>query len=413
MTRCVIVGAGGVGVTLAAEMRSSGKEVVLVGRGRQLELLRAGRVHYFTPDGSQTVETPTVSGPDELALTGSDVLVIATKTQQVAAVIDDWAWQPVSGSALPAAETLPIVTLQNGLDSERTALRRFVTVIGAVVWVPSTYVTDGEVSAPAGPARGVVWLGAHPDGPAPSVATSVAADLRSANFEAQVVDDLSRWKAGKLLSSVTFVLDALYAPGADRDRAANLVQAEARQVLAAAGLDPANLRAESTVRLDRFVPRHIEGHERGGNSTWQSLRRARDVETDFLNGEIVLLARQQGRRAPINEALVARIHRSLREGTPSDPLSREDLLQLLAGANLVVDGEGQGAGATGAPRPAVLDGRGKLDHPDGQGGDLEEPIPRGVYTEPAYTPSPEGGRHALPGLPAVQGGLTGRAATER
>jgi thiosulfate/3-mercaptopyruvate sulfurtransferase len=348
VTRYVIVGAGAVGVTLAAEFRSSGAEVVLVGRGRQLELLRAGRVRYFTPDGSQTVDAPTASGPGEVTLTASDVLVIATKTQQAAAVIDEWAWQPVGGSALPAAETLPVLTLQNGLDVERTALRRFATVVGAVVWVPATYVADGEVSAPAGPARGVVWLGAYPDGPAPAVATGVAADLRSANFEAQVVDDLSRWKAGKLLSSITFVLDALYAPGPDRDRAANLVQAEAREVLAGAGLDPANLRTESTVRLDRFAPRPIEGHERGGNSTWQSLRRARDVETDFLNGEIVLLARQQGRRAPVNEALVARIHRSLQDGTPSDSLPREDLLQLLAGADVAVDRERPGAEVVGA-----------------------------------------------------------------
>jgi thiosulfate/3-mercaptopyruvate sulfurtransferase len=348
MTRYVIVGAGAVGVTLAAELSSSGKEVVLVGRGRQLELLRTGQAHYFTPDGSHTIDAPAVSGPGELTLTNADVLVIATKTQQAAAVIDEWAWQPVSGTVQPAAETLPILTLQNGLDVERTALRRFATVIGAVVWVPSTYVADGEVSAPAGPARGVVWLGTYPDGPAPAVATSIAADLQSSNFEAQVVDDLSRWKAGKLLSSVTFVLDALYAPGPDREWAANLVQAEAREILAGAGLDPANLRTESTARLDRFVPRHIEGHERGGNSTWQSLRRARGVETDFLNGEIVLLARQQGRRAPVNEALVARIHQSLRDGTASEWLSREDLLQLLASANVVVDGARPGAEVVGA-----------------------------------------------------------------
>ena len=158
MTRYVIVGAGGwvplspPSCARAARRWSSSRD-----RGRQLELLRAGRLRYFTPDGSQTVDAPTVSGPNELALTSSDVLVIATKTQQVAGGIDDWAWQPVSRSTLPAAEALPIVTLPNGLDAERTRhYAGFVTVIGAVVWVPSTYVTDGEVSAPAGPARGVV-----------------------------------------------------------------------------------------------------------------------------------------------------------------------------------------------------------------------------------------------------------------
>ena len=52
-------------------------------------------------------------------------------------MIDEWAWQPVSATVRPAAETLPILTRQNGPDVERTALRRFATVIGAVVGVLS------------------------------------------------------------------------------------------------------------------------------------------------------------------------------------------------------------------------------------------------------------------------------------
>ena len=223
------------------------------------------------------------------------------------------------------------------------------------MWVPSTYVTDGEVSAPAGPARGVVWLGAHPDGPAPSVATSVTTDLRSANFEAQVVDDLSRWKAGKLLSSVTFVLDALYAPGADRDRAASLVQAEARQVLAAAGLDPANLRAESTVRPTVSFPA-ISRATNGAATPPGNASPSPGCGDGFPNGEIVLLARQQGRRAPTNEARSPSIHRSLGRG-PSDPLSREDSPAPGWGRH-GRRRRGPGPGATGAPRPAVQDGRG-------------------------------------------------------
>lgn len=40
-------------------------------------------------------------------------------------------------------------------------------------------------------------------------------------------------------------------------------------------------------------------------STWQSLaRRQGTVETDFFNGEIVRLAKQLGREAPINETLL-------------------------------------------------------------------------------------------------------------
>lgn len=40
----------------------------------------------------------------------------------------------------------------------------------------------------------------------------------------------------------------------------------------------------------------------------QSLTRAAPVETDFLNGEIVLAARLLGRAAPANAAVAGRVH---------------------------------------------------------------------------------------------------------
>ena len=48
----------------------------------------------------------------------------------------------------------------------------------------------------------------------------------------------------------------------------------------------------------------VEGVERGGGSTWQSLvRGAGSVEADHLNGEVVMLARLHGTTAPVNETL--------------------------------------------------------------------------------------------------------------
>jgi 2-dehydropantoate 2-reductase len=46
------------------------------------------------------------------------------------------------------------------------------------------------------------------------------------------------------------------------------------------------------------------GHAHAGWSTWQSLARgAGRIETDYLNGEIVLLGRQHGVPTPVNEVL--------------------------------------------------------------------------------------------------------------
>ncbi len=406
MTRYVILGAGAVGVTLAAELRRSGRDVVLVGRGRQLDLLQGGQLRYRRPGSAWTVDVPAVGGPDEIRLSRKDVLVLATKTQDADDLLARWAREPVDGGRWRAGEVLPVFTLQNGLDAERSALRRFATVVGSVLWVPSTYVTDGEVLSPGAPAVGVFWLGNYPNAAPSTAAQRIADHLGQAGFEVQVVTDLTRWKAGKLLASVTFAVDALYAPGPERDRAARLVQAEAGEVLAAAGIDAADFRAESTVHLDRFAAEPIDGQPRPGSSTWQSLARGRDAESDFLNGEIVLVARQLGRRAPINAAILARVHRAVQQNTAPGSLPAEDLVQVLAAATVLVDARALQVERAGSAPPALLDVRWALGDPDGEKHYLDGHLPGAVYvdldSELAAPASVDGGRHPLPELAHLQ-----------
>ena len=235
MSRYIIVGAGGVGVTAAAELQRAGREVVLVARGAQLEFARAGKIRYSRPDGARYLELPAVGDPAEVDLTPDDVLVLATKTQDVEAAVADWAWRPVAhpdGTRRPAAASIPLVTTQNGLEAERVALRRFASVLAGVLWIPATYVQAGEVVSAGAPAVGVIWLGAYPGGSHPRLA-AIAEDLRAAGFEALVVEDITRWKAAKLLGSVTFVLAALYPAGERRDQAAALLRTGRRSAASA------------------------------------------------------------------------------------------------------------------------------------------------------------------------------------
>jgi thiosulfate/3-mercaptopyruvate sulfurtransferase len=405
MTRYVIIGAGAVGVTFAAELARAGSDVLLVGRGRQLELLRSGQARYLRPQQSWTLDLPVAGGPDEVELQVGDILVLATKTQQAEEALATWAPRPVAGLPGTAGQVLPVVTLQNGLAAESAALRRFATVIGATVWCLSTYVEDGKVSVPTAPAPGVLWLGTHPDGPAPSCVVEIAADLTRAGFEVQVVDDLSRWKAAKLLLSVTFVLDALYEPGPERDRAAWLLTEEARAVLVGAGLEPADVATESTVHMERLGPASVPGHERLGSSTWQSMARSKDVESDHLNGEVVLLARQARRRAPVNEALQVRVQQAVRARTAPGSLSAADLAATLA-RTVLVDAATLRAELAGALVLALLDVRWALGDPDGEKHYRDGHLPAAVYvdleTELAAPASAAGGRHPLPELSDLQ-----------
>ena len=53
----------------------------------------------------------------------------------------------------------PIVCLQNGVENERVALRRFAHVYGGMVIVPATYLSPGTVSVGASPTLGICDVG--------------------------------------------------------------------------------------------------------------------------------------------------------------------------------------------------------------------------------------------------------------
>lgn len=402
MSRYIVVGAGGIGVTFAAQLQRAGRDVVLVARGEQLAALRAGTLVYSRPDGTRSLEIPAAAGPEDLELADGDVLIVATKAQDVGPVVARWARRPVShadGSRGLAGGSLPLVTLQNGLEAERAALRYFRTVLGAMLWVPASYVRPGEVAAPGSPAVGVVWLGRYPRGPHPSL-EPVATDLRAAGFHVRVVDDIRPWKAAKLLSSVTFALAALYPPSEPRDRAAGLLREEAREILAASGHEIADIVVEPGLVS-------VRGGSHGGNSTWQSLARSSGLETDFLNGEIVLAARLAGRTAPVNEAVAERVHRAWRDGTEPGSLPEDDLLATLPQLRrgVLIDTVALRELLDGPEPPAVLDVRWALGDSFGAERYRDGHIPAAVYvdldTQLAAPAQPSAGRHPLPDLAAL------------
>jgi thiosulfate/3-mercaptopyruvate sulfurtransferase len=409
MSRYVVIGAGAVGATLAAELHTAGIPVVLVARGAHLAELRWSGLHYVRPDGEHVVAVPVAAGPDDVELRAGDVLILATKAHDAEAAVAEWAWQPVKeadGGTVAAADALPIVVLQNGLDTERVALRRFSTVYGAVIWSPTVYVTAGEVVSPADPAVGVIWVGRYPSGRDARL-EEVAVDLRAARHLVEVVDDVPRWRAGKLLQVIGNALDALYEPGPLRERAAAALRAEARQVLRLAGESPADLRAETTLDLERFAVRPIPGRPTAGRSTWQSLARGASPESDFLNGEITLLARLHGSEAPRNAAVLDRVHQAVREATPVGSLDDADLLRVLPDLGVLVDADGLAGELSGANPPVLLDVRWALGDPHGREHHREGHVPGAVYVDldtelAAHHADPTQGRHPLPDVEDLQ-----------
>ena len=300
--RYVVIGAGAIGALLAAQLELAGIDTVLVARGRNLAAIRANGLLVRRPHGSETVRMPLVGGPDDVRLTSRDVLVLATKSQDAEEVLARWAWLPVferDGEATLLGADLPILTFQNGLVTEDLALRRFRRVYGVSIGVAASYLVPGEVVSPSYPVIGIAWLGRYPD-QFDAAADDYVDDLTKAGYRVDSVPDISTWKARKLLGNVGNGLDLLAGRPELKERARELLVAEATAVFAAAGIRTPDsappLRGVLTVDP-------VPGHVGGRLSTWQSFARGASSEIDYLNGEIVRLGRSHGVATPVNERL--------------------------------------------------------------------------------------------------------------
>jgi 2-dehydropantoate 2-reductase len=90
---------------------------------------------------------------------------------------------------------------------------------------------------------------------------------------------------------------------------------EALACFEAAGIEAATAEEYREHVSSHFSQADVPGAQRGGSSTWQSLAKGSTrLETDYLNGEIVLLGKLYGVPTPYNTAVRALAQRLAAEG---------------------------------------------------------------------------------------------------
>ncbi|MCU1641773.1 MAG: ketopantoate reductase PanE/ApbA family protein [Nocardia sp.] len=321
MTRYVIVGAGAVGVSLAVELGDRGHEILLVARGATLDHLARQPLSYHSQAGHREVRLPVAALTDDLGLRVGDIVVFAVKSQDLPAVAPAIAWRDVTDAHGRirglAADLVPVVTAQNGLDAERTAARWFDTVLGAVFLISAQHVRTGEVRVGGHPYVGGVIAGiANAASPAAGEQPlqTFTTDLQAANFRAEAVTDIRAYKAAKILLSVNNGIAIFAGDRTLKDAVSAALTAEAKTVLAAAGITHHNT---TDLTLDPAQENFTErsGVIPGRSSTWQSFARGTSAnEVDYLNGEIALLARLHHVPAPLNARLQQLLGRATHSG---------------------------------------------------------------------------------------------------
>lgn len=321
--RFIIYGVGAIGGTIAASLALAGQEVVGIARGKMLDAIRANGLLFRTAAGEHRVNFPCHAGPDAIEFRADDVVILTMKGQDTHEAL----------LALRAAgvTTQAIVCGQNGVANEREALRLFPNVYGMTVMMPSDYTIPGEVNCYGGPKLGIFDLGRYPGG-LDATAEAIAAHLRNANFAVFPLEDVMRSKYGKLVSNLGNVLEAALGPGTDRKDFISLAQAEAEAVYRAAGIEWNAVGAGSNDPRSKGLMemQPVAGAHRFGGSSTQSLQRGTpSIETDYLNGEIVLLGRLHGVSTPVNAYLVALGQRLIAERLDPGAISRDELAAAL------------------------------------------------------------------------------------
>ncbi|WP_342372695.1 2-dehydropantoate 2-reductase N-terminal domain-containing protein [Propioniciclava soli] len=311
MTRYVIVGAGAVGGMIGGRLAQAEIDTAWVARGEHGRALRDRGLTLMTPEGTETLRAPVWLDPSDADLRPDDVLVFATKTQHVAEALASWADVPVTGpdgTPATAGETLPALLSTNGVAAETMALRWFRRVYGVCVWAPTANLEPGVVVARFTPTSAVLHCSRVPatltDDADSALLNRLRADWESARLDVPLPSDVMPWKYRKLISNLGNVVQALLG-SQDADDVVEAARQEARQVFEDAGIVMVDDATEAAARASGPRSADVAGApDELGGSTWQSLTKGRgNVETDFLNGEIVALAHQIGSEAPVNAAL--------------------------------------------------------------------------------------------------------------
>jgi 2-dehydropantoate 2-reductase len=317
--RSIIYGAGAIGSVLGGVLFRHGQEAVLIGRQGHVDAINRDGLKLGTPVGNFTLKIPAVTAPDQIEFRSDDVVFLTMKSQGTLEAVKD---------LKKVVKDIPIFCMQNGVRNEEIASQYFPRVYGVMLRFGTEYLTDGEVVCRRDPPAFLI-LGRYPNG-VDETCEEVATTLRSAEFIVSLNSDVMPFKWGKLMTNLVNAAQAV--TGARDPGTTRVIQAareEAYEIARQAGV---NWKSDEEVLKDypEFQEKLNNRNFGGLTSTWQSLiRQTGTVETEYLNGEIVRLAKRIGLAAPINAKLVEIVLDMAAKREAPGRYNSEQLLELL------------------------------------------------------------------------------------
>jgi len=317
--RYIIYGAGAIGGPIGHLLAQHGYDVTLIARGSHLEAMQQYGLRLRTPDEDITLQIPVVSHPREIDWRGDEAVMLTMKGQDTQTAVNEL--------RAAAGADVHVICAQNGVENERVAARRFAHVYGMLVRLAGTHLTPGEVIVTTRGTMGVLDAGVYPFG-IDKFIEEVCSNISASKMTSTPDHDIMRSKYAKLMVNLHNATHVLAGPKDQLGKLADLLRDEGFRVLDAAGIKYAGAEELQSRSIRNSAP--VAGFERGGSSTWQSIARgAGDVETDYLNGEIVLLGRLHGVPTPANTLMQDLLVRMAHEGTPPGAVTVDEVFEKL------------------------------------------------------------------------------------
>jgi len=331
--RIGIVGAGSIGCYIGAALQMGGAEVSFLGRRRMANELAEYGLHisdfrgmkYSLPASALRFYTEFTDLPK------LDFIIVTVKSGDTASVAEQL--------ATVISDSVTIISLQNGVANAamlRQAMPSAVVLSGMIAF---NVLQRGEGRFHAGTDGAVIVQAAQG-------LNKISAALAASGTPFETHRDMRSVLWSKLLLNLNNPVNALsnlplkteLSQRAYR-RCLALLQTEALAAITAAEIPVQRLTAVPTSMLPhvlnlpdflftRLAQAMLAMDPLARSSMWEDLERGRKTEVEWLNGEVIALAREHGLNAPVNNRLKALVH-AAEQGGRRD-FSGEELLALIS-----------------------------------------------------------------------------------
>jgi 2-dehydropantoate 2-reductase len=305
----VIHGAGTVGCWIGAAWMVSGIKVSFLGRDKiRQEIVENGLTATDTEGRRIEIRPDEVDfSTDRKILKKADIIVLAAKSTGTEAAALEIAKHGRKGAT--------VISFQNGISNAELLKKRLpnFTVLQGMVPFNVVHLGNGRFHKSV---SGVLWAEDH------DVTRALAARIEKRPGQLRLSSDMTGVAWGKLLINLNNAVNALSGRPlleqlSDRDyrKVFAASQVEALEILGAAGIEPAKIGPFPPKLLPHVIAapdwlfqrtvlkvQKIDANAR--SSMADDFAAGRPTEIDYLNGEVVRLARSIGRRAPVNERIV-------------------------------------------------------------------------------------------------------------